>query len=79
MIMDEASKFDCINDFIAGANSKYIQAKILQAQIDVIDSLFNLGLKDVYQTMNTPVEIYNGVINPLKNKLNKQLKELENG
>lgn len=57
----------------------YVQVKILQAQIDIIDSLFNLGLKDVYQTMNTPVEIYNGVINPLKNKLNKQLKELENG
>lgn len=53
------------------------EKEILQAQIDVLDSLFDLGLKDVRQTLKTPVEIYNDVINPLKKELYKQLKELE--
>lgn len=30
------------------------------------DSLFDKGLKNVYQTMNTPFEMYNDVMNPQK-------------
>ncbi len=69
---------DAVKDFIAGANSKYVEAKIIQAQIDILNSLFNLGLNNVHQTINTPVEIYNDVINPLRNKLQQKLKQIQN-
>jgi len=33
------------------------------------DSLFYAGLKNVHQAMNTPIEIYNDVMNPSKQRL----------
>jgi len=41
------------------------------------DSLFELGLKNVHQTMNTPTEIYNDVMNPQKDYLEQVKQEIE--
>lgn len=41
------------------------------------DSLFDLGLKNVHQTFETPTEIYNNVMNPAKNYLKQVKKEIE--
>lgn len=67
MIIDEASKFDCINDFIAGANSKYVQAKILQAQIDILKYI--AGDDDNHTAKRRQLN---------KDRLEQQLKELKN-
>lgn len=57
-------------------DEKQIQIKVLRGKIEVLDSLFELGLKNVHQMVTTPVKIYNDVINPLKQELENQLKEL---
>jgi uncharacterized circularly permuted ATP-grasp superfamily protein len=60
------TSYDFIPAFIAGANSKHVQAKILQAQID----LLNKVLDDIFWN-----EEY--LTNKI-NELQQQLKELEN-
>jgi hypothetical protein len=55
-------------DFIAGANSKYVQAKILQAQIDVLKEL------DIPFSGYITTQVYSRI-----EAFRKQLKELENG
>jgi hypothetical protein len=60
-----------INDtFIAGANSKYVQAKIIQAQIDVLQTLILGNNND-----NTAI-IFRIKIKIFE--LQQQLKQLEN-
>jgi hypothetical protein len=54
--------------FIAGANSKYVQAKILQAQIDVLKEL------DIPFSGYITTQVYSRI-----EAFRKQLKELENG
>jgi hypothetical protein len=51
--------------FIAGANSKHVQSKIIQAQIDIIQSLYQHFGADSYMAY-------------LGEKLDNQLKQLEN-
>jgi hypothetical protein len=56
-----------INDtFIAGANSKYVQAKAIQAQIDVLEPYLEWN-PEVAFSVQTDI-----------NRLQKQLKQLEN-
>ena len=55
--------------FIAGANSKHVQAKILQAQIEVIDKMS----KDM-NAINYGYMLANN-----RFELQQQLKQLENG
>ncbi len=57
-------------DFIAGANSKHVQAKILQAQIDILEEL-----KSVEESANT--QSYRIIMSDLKKQL-KQLKDAKN-
>jgi hypothetical protein len=54
--------------FIAGHNSKATQAKVLQAQIDVLKSIKTSGFEEAFICN----DIYNKVID-----LQQQLKELE--
>ena len=54
--------------FQEGANSKYVQAKILQAQIDVLKSIRTVGFEEAFVCL----EIYNKV-----KELEQQLKQLE--
>ena len=51
---------------------------LIEEKINYHDSLFDLGLKNVHQTMNTPVEMYNHVMNPSKKYLQQVKKEIEN-
>ena len=71
MALDESTKPYIINDFIAGANSKYVQKQILEAQIKVIDELLdniNLTLAvETYQVFHIKIA-----------ELKEQLKQLEN-
>lgn len=72
MALDESTKPYIINDFIAGANSKYVQKQILEAQIKVIDELLdNINLTLAVKTY----QIFHIKIAELK----EQLKQLENG
>ncbi len=48
---------DNFGSFIAGANSKYVQAKIIQAQIDVLKSIRTVGFEEAFVCL----EIYNKV------------------
>jgi hypothetical protein len=41
------------------------------------NSLFELGLKNVYQTFNTPNQMYNDVLNPIKKYLLQIKHEIE--
>ena len=62
--------------FIAGANSKYVQAKILQAQIDVLKEI------DEQKTTGPEHNAFYDLIDMKNNKihhLEQQLKQLENG
>jgi hypothetical protein len=66
---EQLSRFNAVVcDFIAGANSKYVQAKIIQAQIDVLKSIRTVGFEEAFVCL----EIYNKV-----NELQQQLKQLE--
>jgi uncharacterized membrane protein YgaE (UPF0421/DUF939 family) len=59
-----------INDtFIAGANSKYVQAKIIQAQIDSLTMVLNC-----YNLLHEDVNDLHLTLDRLK----QQLKQLEN-
>jgi hypothetical protein len=58
-------------DFIAGANSKHVQAKVLQAQIDVLKNI-KIAISD-----KNPFTLYN-VAHKI-HELQQQLKQLENG
>jgi endoglucanase Acf2 len=55
-------------DFISGANSKYVQARIIQAQIDVLKSI---------RTIHDETCMSQRVTNKIK-ELQQQLKQLEN-
>jgi hypothetical protein len=56
--------------YMSGAtNSKYVQAKIIQAQIDVLKSIRTVGFEEAFVCL----EIYNKV-----KELQQQLKQLEN-
>jgi hypothetical protein len=59
-----------ILDFTAGVNSKYVQTKILQAQIDILKSIKTAGFEEAFIC----IEIYNKV-----KELEKQLESLNNG
>jgi hypothetical protein len=54
--------------YMSGANSKYVQAKIIQAQIDVLKSIRTAGFEEAFVCL----EVYNKV-----NELQQQLKQLE--
>lgn len=68
-IVDKTSKFECINDFIAGHNSKATQAKIIQAQIDLCNSALNWS-NEIDETSN--------YLEKQLALLRQQLKQLEN-
>jgi hypothetical protein len=57
-------------DFIAGTNSKYVQAKIVQAQINLCNSALDLS-NEIDETSN--------YLKRQLSLLRQQLKELENG
>ena len=60
--------------FIVGANSKHVQAKIIQAQLDVLNAFYygeDLEDKDV-------LDFYANMLETEKHDLTEQLKELEN-
>jgi hypothetical protein len=57
-----------IQGFLAGANSKYVKAKIIQAQIDVLKSI---------GTIHDETCMSQRVTNKIK-ELQQQLKQLEN-
>jgi hypothetical protein len=57
--------------FIAGANSKHVQAKVLQAQIDVLKNI-KIAISD-----KNPFTLYN--VAHIIHELQQQLKQLENG
>jgi polyhydroxyalkanoate synthesis regulator phasin len=67
MALDESTKPYIIQDFIAGANSKYVQAKIIQAQIDVLNKTIDM-FGNVNFTTTTSLIF----------ELRQQLKQLEN-
>jgi len=60
-IVDKTSKFECVNDFITGHNSKATQAKVIQGQIDVLENL-----------EQATMSVFNKI-----QELKQQLKELE--
>jgi len=64
-----------VSDFVQ-SNPKCIKAKLIQAQIDILNSLFDRGLKNVYQAMTSPINTYKDIINPLIKELQKELDSL---
>lgn len=50
--------------------------KEILAQLDILNSLFERGLKDVHVTIKSPNYIYRDVINPLIKELENKLKQL---
>jgi len=73
-IVDKTSKFKCVNDFIAGANSKYVQAKIIQAQIDVLKKIRSkMSMFEISNMENTLDNLYYK-----EKEFKQQLKQLEN-
>lgn len=68
MAKDESIKPYVVNDFIAGANSKWVQAQKIKAQIEILESHIEHPRKTGYKRHD--------IIDTIK-KLNKQLKELE--
>jgi len=60
-------------DFIAGANSKWVQAEKIKAQIDILNSFYygeDLNDEDI-------MRFYTELHSELTEELQKQLKELE--
>jgi hypothetical protein len=39
-LVNKSSKFECMNNFIAGANSKYVQIEKIKAQIELMKELY---------------------------------------
>ncbi len=79
--------WQCPISFIAGGNSKYVQAKILQAQIDVLQSQFDkleMGITQTKsisetETYTTPeIKLIQGDILYQIENLKQQLNKLEN-
>lgn len=73
--LEERSLSELVTDYITD-NPNCIKAKLIQAQIDILNSLFDRGLKNVYQAMTSPVNVYKDVINPLIKELQKELDNL---
>lgn len=80
IIIDKTLGEITISDFIAGAtDSKYVQAKIIQAQIDVLNktrAYFDVSKLDVYEQKHH-VRFTSIIIDQME-KLQQQLKQLEN-
>lgn len=76
LLVDKFINIKFCKDFGGMDNDLAKQCAIicLDEKINYHNSLFEAGLKDVHQTMNTPKEIYNDVMNPKLNEL-KQIKE----
>jgi hypothetical protein len=65
--------------FTSGANSKYVQAKIIQAQIDVLNktkTYFDVSKLDVYEQKHH-IRFTSIIIDQME-KLQQKLKQLEN-
>ena len=58
-------------DFIAGANSKWVEAEKIKAQIEVLKMTHLRSIEGIYNTDNTIVFTIN--------ELEQQLKQLEDG
>lgn len=69
MALDESTKPYIIQDFIAGANSKYVQAKIIQAQINLCNSALS---------WSNEVDSTSDYLQQQLILLEQQLKQLEN-
>jgi len=47
----KAEIYDAYSDFIAGANSKYVQAKIIQAQMDILKRTSSERWTDIFEEL----------------------------
>ena len=71
MALDESTKPYIIEDFIAGANSRYVQAQILQAQIEENKSA--LRMLKLHGNARNRLPVLMRI-----NELEQQLDQLEN-
>lgn len=49
----------------------------IESQLDIIESLFERGFKDVHTSIKSPKHPYRDVINPVINELKSNLKHYE--